>query len=110
MEQDAWGAPNDGGLPSPTEDNMEYTNPNSSDVMMGYEQNSDGMSGLRVSGDDDNMMEESPVQMDAAQEPQWHSRQHSRGSSIAKLHMGYLAGCLKCEQKVPGHYSHILRS
>ncbi|OAP59979.1 hypothetical protein AYL99_04981 [Fonsecaea erecta] len=26
----------------------------------------------------------------------------------ARLHMGYLNGCEKCIQKVPGHYSHII--
>lgn len=29
-------------------------------------------------------------------------------SRTAKLHMGFLQGCEKCIQKVPGHYSHIL--
>ncbi|KPI43236.1 uncharacterized protein AB675_6778 [Cyphellophora attinorum] len=113
MEQDAWGTSNEGGLPSPVEDSMQYDSPISADVLMGYEQTSAGMIGLNMSCDDDKMMEDTPSLATAQLDGQTrvHARQHSRGKgSIAKLHMGFLAGCSKCEQKVPGHYSHILRT
>lgn len=115
MEQDGWGNTTDGGLPSPASEDVQYNIATDADVMMGYEQTSDGLGGLCL--DEDKMMEDSPTVMSSQQsfddsltQGHTHSRNHSRGGSIAKLHMGYLSGCQKCEQKVPGHYSHILRS
>lgn len=121
MEQDAWGTPNDPGLLSPAVEHTQYNHTLSADVMMGYEQTSNGMSTLRVSVDDeDQMMDDdntpnslASAQIDghhraAQQQSQHHTRQLSQGKT-PRLHMGPLAGCMKCEQKVPGHYSHIIR-
>jgi hypothetical protein len=92
---------------------------------MMYDQTSDGMSGLRV---DDSMDAEMRGSQDdrtryglgldgqsdrASSSAHGHSRQmtsQSRSGRTARLHMGYLVGCEKCAQKVPGHYSHILWS
>lgn len=111
IEQEGWGAASEGGLPSPAAENMEHKEEDA-DVMMGYEQTNDGMSGLRVTCDEDTMDEDVFSPRSPARElrrSSTHPYTHSRNGSVAKLHMGYLAGCSKCEQKVPGHYSHILR-
>lgn len=82
MEQDSWIGRD--GLPSPVDDL-------DTDSMM-VDQGQDGVGG----------------------EPPTHV--HVDGNSspgkarTARLHMGFLNGCDKCNQKVPGHYSHILWS
>ena len=102
------------GLPSPTDDYVPQIH--DPDAMMMYDQTSDIMSGLRV---DDAMETESGAQPDDVMQyglgldgqlSQGHSRQTSMTGRTARLHMGYLVGCEKCAQKVPGHYSHILWS
>jgi hypothetical protein len=116
IEQDGWGSPltdSGMGLPSPAEDegNGLTDNPgNDPDVMMGYEQTSNGMSGLRVScdEDDDSMMDDTQMRHIAGFA---EATQYSQGQDgqRTRLHMGFLAGCDKCMRKELGHYSHILR-
>jgi hypothetical protein len=114
MEQEPFGGP-----PTPVEDTMHIPNTSNedADVMMGYEQTSDGMSGLRVSCDDDEAMDQDmdvdamrdQVRRDLGLDGISSQEQAKRISGrIAKLHMGFMAGCTRCAQKVPGHYSHII--
>lgn len=108
MEQEPFAGP-----PTPVEDTVDPTG--DSDVMMGYEQTSNSMSGLKVSCDEDDAMEQD---MDTGAIPLSGNRnwgmdgsasQEPRSSGrIAKLHMGFMSGCHRCAQKVPGHYSHII--
>lgn len=105
MEQEPFAAP-----PTPVEDTMQ-----DADIMVGYEQTSNSMSGLKVSCNDDDIMDQDMDTDDmraqvtgswgldgaVGQEPRISGR-------IAKLHMGFMPGCSRCVQKVPGHYSHII--
>ena len=117
VEQERWSSIGPDGLPSPREDYQPQIH--DPDDMMLYDQTSDSMSGLRV--DDD------PMVMSQGDGSQYglgldgpssqgsgagygRTRQTSQAARTARLHMGYLAGCEKCAQKVPGHYSHILWS
>ena len=98
FEQDSWITRD--GLPSPVEDQ-------DMDGMMMIDETNDSMSGLRVSGDNESMESEPS--------PRYRAQTHEGNTSpgrhrSARLHMGFLNGCEKCIQKVPGHYSHILRS
>jgi hypothetical protein len=106
VEQETWALGPDG-LPSPTEYSPQI---NDSDAMM---------SGLQLHCDGDDTLV--PGQMHPTQQlasgldsddQTSHHCSHARQASgrSARLHMGYLAGCEKCAQKVPGHYSHILWS
>jgi hypothetical protein len=116
IEQDGWGSPltdNGMGLPSPAEDEgngLADNHRNDPDVMMGYEQTSNSMSGLRVScdEDDDLMMDDTEMRHIAGFA---EATQYSQGQGVqrTRLHMGFLAGCDKCIRRDPGHYSHILR-
>ena len=108
MEQEAFAGP-----PTPVEDTMQMAQ--DSDVMMGYEQTSNSLSGLKVSTDDDAMDQDSaPLSMNESVNRHWGldgsaSQEQARlPGRIAKLHMGFMAGCARCAQKVPGHYSHII--
>ena len=118
VEQENWSSIGPDGLPSPTEDYVPQIH--DPDAMMIYDQTSDSMSGLRVDDEmeavqmrDDRM--EYGLGLDGSMSqgsstPHAHSRQTSQAGRTARLHMGYLIGCEKCAQKVPGHYSHILWS
>jgi hypothetical protein len=107
MEQEPFAGP-----PTPVEDTLHAAG--DSDVMMGYEQTSNSMSGLKVSCDEDDAMEQD-MDADAAQlgnknrgldgSASQDQRSHGR---TARLHMGFMTGCPRCAQKVPGHYSHIV--
>jgi hypothetical protein len=90
IEQDSWIGRD--GLPSPVEDH-------DMDSMM-VDQSSDDMN----QGQSTNAQPEKRygLQLDGSSSP--------GRSRAARLHMGFLNGCDKCIQKVPGHYSHILRS
>jgi hypothetical protein len=105
VEQETWALGPDG-LPSPTDYSPQI---HDSDAMMGGLQ-------LHCDGDDTlipDQMHPSQQNMASAlnsDDHATHHRSHARQASSrsARLHMGYLAGCEKCAQKVPGHYSHIL--
>ena len=94
---------------------MHATSTLDADVMMGYEQNSDSMSGLRVTCDDDDAMEQDTEPQTCSQDrlgldghaSQDQGRAQALEVKIAKLHMGFMPGCSKCASKVPGHYSHV---
>ncbi|KAK5384207.1 hypothetical protein LTS13_002400 [Exophiala xenobiotica] len=90
IEQDSWIGRD--GLPSPVEDH-------DMDSMM-VDQSSDDM----TQGQSTNAQPEKRygLQLDGSSSP--------GRSRTARLHMGFLNGCEKCIQKVPGHYSHILWS
>lgn len=111
MEQEAFAGP-----PTPVEDTMHRSLAQDLDVAMGYEQTSNSLSGLKVSSDDDDVMDEDGDSAfgNVPSSRTWGmdgstSREQLRPSGrIAKLHMGFMAGCLRCAQKVPGHYSHII--
>ena len=114
VEQENWSSMGPEGLPSPTDDYVPQIH--DPDATMMYDQTNDSMSGLRV---DDAMETDLNVQPDDVMQyglgldgqlSQGHSRQTSTTGRTARLHMGYLVGCEKCAQKVPGHYSHILWS
>ncbi|RVX67255.1 hypothetical protein B0A52_09292 [Exophiala mesophila] len=93
FEQESWITRD--GLPSPVEDqDMEG--------MMMVDSTNDLMGGLRVDGCYDQFAGAGQAKADSNSSP-------SR-SRPARLHMGFLNGCDKCIQRVPGHYSHILRS
>ncbi|EXJ90529.1 hypothetical protein A1O1_03632 [Capronia coronata CBS 617.96] len=94
FEQETWISRD--GLPSPTEDQDMDT------VMMLDHTNS--TSGLHVV---DNGVD--GIQLMERYEDQSNGRSSHERLRTAKLHMGFLNGCEKCMQKVPGHYSHILR-
>ena len=115
MEQDAFTPLC--GLSSPGADIPEQSVDR--DATMGFEQTSSSMSGLCVR-DEDDMMDDVQIVDDGHYEqglglssqssqggPNWTEEANGRR---ARLHMGYLPGCVKCAQKVPGHYSHILWS
>lgn len=108
VEQETWALGPDG-LPSPTDYSPQIYD---SDAMM---------SGLQLNCDDDETT--TPNQMQSndddrsnhglnldGQPSRGHTHHRQASSRSARLHMGYLAGCEKCAQKVPGHYSHILWS
>jgi hypothetical protein len=123
VEQENWPSIGPEGLPSPAEDYEANPRIHDPDAML-YDQTSDGMSGLRV----DDMDADHPLSgstdrlrhglgLDGLSSStqgygvvSGHARQQSQGNRTARLHMGHLAGCEKCAQKVPGHYSHILWS
>ncbi len=120
VEQENWSSMGPDGLPSPTEEYVPQIH--DPDAMMVYDQTSDDTNGLRV---DDAMETEPMVALGDAMQyglgldghlsqgnstVSGHSRQTSQTGRTARLHMGYLGGCEKCAQKVPGHYSHILWS
>lgn len=93
FEQESWITRD--GLPSPVEDqDMEG--------MMMVDSTNDSMSGLRVDDPFDQFARAGQAQADANCSP--------GRTRPARLHMGFLNGCDKCIQRVPGHYSHILRS
>lgn len=105
------------GLPTPGTDTMEPSH--GQDEMMSFERTSSSMSDLRVR-DEDDMMDDVHIVDDehygqdlgpgghsSQGGPRWREEANGR---TARLHMGYMPGCAKCAQKVPGHYSHILWS
>ncbi|KIW48581.1 uncharacterized protein PV06_01153 [Exophiala oligosperma] len=100
IEQDSWIGRD--GLPSPVEDDRRDT-----DSMM-VDQQGDG-DGLLRCGEPpahvpmDERCDDGGLQLDGYSSPGGKAR-------TARLHMGFLNGCDKCIQKVPGHYSHILWS
>lgn len=98
FEQESWITRD--GLPSPVED------PDMDSAMM-IDETNDSMSGLRVSGGNETVDS-------ALSSPVYWTPTDGNSSPgrlrTARLHMGFLNGCEKCIQKVPGHYSHILRS
>jgi len=98
FEQESWITRD--GLPSPIEDQ-------DMDSAMMNDETNDSMSGLRVSGG--NETNDSTASSPVYWTPTDGNSSPGRGRT-ARLHMGYLNGCEKCIQKVPGHYSHILRS
>jgi len=87
IEQESWVGRD--GLPGPAEDEDV-------DAMMIVEQTNDTLGGHSVRGEDE-ALKAAPAGTS--------SQEHTR---TARLHMGFLNGCDKCIQKVPGHYSHIL--
>ncbi|EXJ80984.1 hypothetical protein A1O3_07272 [Capronia epimyces CBS 606.96] len=94
FEQESWISRD--GLPSPTEDQEM-------DTVMMLDQANNGPDDRHVYGN--NAVESRLMERHGAQV----NRNSSPGRSrTAKLHMGFLNGCDKCVQKVPGHYSHIL--
>ena len=122
MEQEQWGSLNrrssygQTSLPSPAEDihTSNLDNDTDMDAEMLDESTTTSMSTLRVSADDDVMETEEgshAVNQRQRLNRQGHSRNRSsQAGRTARLHMGFLTGCEKCLQKVPGHYSHILWS
>jgi len=98
FEQESWITRD--GLPSPIEDQ-------DMDSSMMIDETNDSMSGLRVSGGNETIDS-------ALSSPVYWTPTDGNSSPgrlrTARLHMGFLSGCEKCIQKVPGHYSHILRS
>lgn len=98
FEQESWITRD--GLPSPVEDQ-------DMDSAMMMDEANDSMGGLRVSGA--NEANDSSASSPVYWTPTDGTSSPGRGRT-ARLHMGYLNGCEKCIQKVPGHYSHILRS
>jgi hypothetical protein len=122
-EQENWSSIGPDGLPSPAEEYDANPRIRDPDAML-YDQTSNGMSGLRVDdmdadhplpGSSDRLRYGLGLGMHSSSSHghglvAGHVRQQSQGSRTARLHMGHLAGCEKCAQKVPGHYSHILWS
>jgi len=98
FEQESWITRD--GLPSPVEDQ-------DMDSAMMIDETNDSMSGLRVSGSNDSI--DATLSSPVYWTPTDGNSSPGRGRN-ARLHMGFLNGCEKCIQKVPGHYSHILRS
>ena len=81
MEQESWISRD--GLPSPIEDE-------DMDMLMD-----------RDDGSSDSYQRRRQYGLDGDYSPIGRAR-------TGRLHMGYLSGCEKCAQKVPGHYSHII--
>lgn len=90
FEQDSWITRD--GLPSPVEDHEM-------DGMM-VDATNDDMSGQELT--EPQLIERYGLQVDGQSSP--------GRARTGRLHMGFLNGCEKCMQKVPGHYSHILWS
>jgi hypothetical protein len=89
VEQECWFARDT--LPSPVEDA--------------------DMDGMVMDGQASQASKESMNAQQARHAGLRHSGRASPGTGrTARLHMGFLTGCEKCIQKVPGHYSHILWS
>jgi hypothetical protein len=88
MEQDSWLGRDS--LPSPAED--------------------DDMDGVMMSNDETNSAKVHDVEREERYGLQVDGHGSPGRSRSARLHMGFLNGCDKCIQKVPGHYSHILWS
>ncbi|KAL2426883.1 hypothetical protein ABEF95_001715 [Exophiala dermatitidis] len=94
IEQESW--INRDGLPSPTEDQDQ-------DTAMLLDHNNNGSGSRHVTrngGFEPQSMERHMAHLEGSYSP--------GRTRTAKLHMGFLQGCEKCLQKVPGHYSHIL--
>ncbi|KIW19878.1 hypothetical protein PV08_00453 [Exophiala spinifera] len=92
IEQDSWIGKD--GLPSPVEDHDP-------DSMM-VDQSNGGVGGGESPTAAARWEDSFGLQFDGAPSP--------GKARSARLHMGFLSGCDKCIQKVPGHYSHILWS
>lgn len=96
-EDDEWRRRGD--LPSPTSDNEHQ--------MMSPIGETDGMMGRLNVGNETTSL---PSRSAGSVNPMFLRRDGDRGSErSSRLVMGYRADCEKCRQKVPGHYSHILR-
>jgi hypothetical protein len=96
FEQESWITRD--GLPSPVDDQAM-------DGVTMADQTSDRTGRSRGNGQEctePHLTESYGLQLDGNSSP--------GRSRTARLHMGFLNGCEKCIQKVPGHYSHILWS
>lgn len=79
------------------------------ETVVSMEHTSDGFGALSVTCDADLMMQDSLSQEEPAPSSRQPDIRNSRHpGKNAKLHMGFRADCEKCQQRVPGHYSHIL--
>lgn len=88
-------------LPSPVE-SISMSMNGDSETIMRMEHASSGFGALSVECKDDAMME------DPVMSPTSAKFAKANAGKGARLHMGFRADCEKCQQRVPGHYSHIV--
>lgn len=93
-------------LPSPAESDCPDMITDA-ETTMRMEHASSGFGALTVACDDDEMMDDQHEQENIENTNPARNMREKHGRN-ARLHMGFRADCEKCQQRVPGHYSHII--